>query len=78
MKQAKSINRNQSAHETLDDSLRFAATNILVLLYSRNDSVKEASTIGIPLIEICNNLLLCNDFNDALSYFPGLIDLSTS
>jgi len=37
-----------------------------------NDSVREASTIGIPLIEICNNWLLCNNFNDALT-FPLLV-----
>jgi len=40
--------------ETLDDSLRLATTNIDK---HRNDSVREASTTGIPLIEICNKLL---------------------
>jgi len=31
-KQAKSENRNRNAHETLDDSLQLATTNILVPL----------------------------------------------
>ena len=28
---------------------------------------------GTPLIEICNELLLCNNFNDALTYLPFFI-----
>jgi len=47
-------NRNRMVDETLDDSLRLATTNIDK---HRNDSVREASTTGIPLIEICNKLL---------------------
>jgi len=49
MKQVKSENRNQMADETLNDT---TSTGI-----DRNDIVGEASTTGIPLIEICSKLL---------------------
>jgi len=56
MKQVKSKNRSWMADETLVDSLRLSPLR-LVLRWLKNDSVREASTTGIPLIEICNKLL---------------------
>jgi len=38
----------------------------------KSDSVKEASTTGIPLIRICDKLLLCSNFNVTLTYLPFL------
>jgi len=64
MKQVKSKNGNQMAGETLYDSLRLATTNTGI---DKRTIVLEASTTGIPLIEICSELLLCNNFNDALT-----------
>jgi len=55
MKQVISKNINGRAVETLDDSLRLATTNTCI---DKGTIVsKEASTTGIPLIEICNKLL---------------------
>jgi len=59
MKQVKFENRNRMADETLDDSLRLAATSTGIA------NVREASITGNPLIDVCNKLLLCNNFNDA-------------
>ena len=48
-------NRNRMADETPDHIIQLATTNILVF---RNDSVREASTTGIALIEMCNELFV--------------------
>jgi len=42
------------ADETQEDSLRLAATKLVLL---RNDSLREVPTTSIPLIEICNKFL---------------------
>jgi len=65
MKQVKSKNRNRIADDTLDNSLHLLP---LTLVSIRNDSVREAPTTAIPLIKIYNKLLLCSNFNDALTY----------
>ena len=55
------------AGEALDDSLGLAATKLVLL---KNDSIREASTTSISLIELCTKLLLCNNFNDSIKYLP--------
>ena len=55
------------ADETLDDSLLLAPITLVLIT---NNSVREASTKDIPLIGICNKLLLCNNFTDSLTYLP--------
>jgi len=67
MKYDKCNNRNRMVDETLDGSFRLANTNIGM---DEVTSVGEALTTGIPLIEICNKLQLCNIFNYALAYLP--------
>jgi len=46
------------ADKALDDSLRLSTITIGIHIVYRIDSVREASTKGIPLIEICKKLLL--------------------
>jgi len=68
MNQVKSKNRNRMADETLDDSLRLATPNTSIdkgRIVSRKSQPQE-----FHCIEICNNLLLCNNFNDPLAYLP--------
>ena len=60
------------ADGTLDDSLRLATTNTRI---TKGTIVSQASTTGIPLIEICNKFLLWNNFNEALSYFSLLFSI---
>jgi len=70
MKQVKSKNRNRIAKATLNDSLRLAP---LTLILIKERQCGEALTTGIPLMGICNKLLLCNDFNDTVTYLPFLV-----
>jgi len=61
--------------ETMDDSLRLAATNTGMGI-AKGTIVSEKPLpqgTNIPLIEICNKLLLCNNFDDALTYLPFFI-----
>ena len=57
------------ADKTLDGNLRLLP---LTLALIKERYAREVSTTNIPLIEICRNcyLLLCNNFNDALTYLP--------
>jgi len=56
------------ADETMDDSIRLAATNTGIAKGTIVSEKPRLQDTGIPLIEICNKLLLCNNFNDALAY----------
>jgi len=70
MGQVKSKKRNRTADETwIIVSVLLPLTLVLIM----GGRVREASTTGIPAIEICSYLLLCNHFNDALTYLPFLV-----
>ena len=65
MKQVKSINRNRIVDETPDDSVRLATTNIGI---AKERDCPKSLDHRHPTIEMCNKLLLYNNFNDALTY----------
>jgi len=56
------------AYEILDDSLRLAAINTSISEGTKVSEKPRLQGTGTPQIEICNKLLLCYNFNDALTY----------
>jgi len=61
------------AYEILDDSLRLAAINTSISEGTKVSEKPRLQGTGTPQIEIYNKLLLCYNFNDALTYLPFFI-----